>query len=121
MSIQVVCPNGHRLEVQESLAGKTGLCPVCKARVSVPAPSKDQGFEDELMDILGPHKAVHTPSPLPTPPPSPGSKGSNAPEQPTKGFGLKKKSCWRCHKEIETATHICPYCRTYIASLSDFS
>jgi hypothetical protein len=118
MSIQVVCPNGHRLQVQESSAGKTGLCPICKAKVSVPVPSEDEGFENDLMDILGPHKVAHPAAPPPPPPPPPKEA---AQEQPTKGFGLKKKSCWRCHKEIETATHICPYCRTYIASLADFS
>ncbi len=118
MSIQLVCPNGHRLQVQDSCAGKTGLCPICKARVNVRPPSEEEVFEDGLMDILGPHKVVHavTPPPPPHPP-----KDVDSAEQKTKGFGLKKKSCWRCHKEIETATHICPYCRTYIADLSDFA
>ena len=120
MSIHVVCPNGHRLQVQESSAGKTGLCPVCKVKVDIPLPSGDGGFEDELMDILGPHKVVRAVSPPPPPPPPPPNASASA-EQKPKGFGLKKKSCWRCHKEIETATHICPYCRTYIADLSDFA
>jgi hypothetical protein len=69
------------------------------------------------MDILGPHKVVRAVSPPPPPPPP---READSPEEKKKGFGLKKKSCWRCHKEIETATHICPYCRTYIASLADF-
>jgi hypothetical protein len=85
--------------------------------VNVPLPSKDGGFEDELMDILGPHKVVHA---APPPPPPPPRNDADSGEPTKKGFGLKKKSCWRCHKEIETATHICPYCRTYIANLSDF-
>jgi hypothetical protein len=118
MSIQVVCPNGHRLQVQESCVGKTGLCPICKAQVHVHPPSEDDGFEDGLMDILGPHKVVH--AAIPPPPPNPANGVGGADPKPI-GFGLKKKSCWRCHKEIETATHICPHCRTYIANLSDFT
>ena len=31
MSIRVVCSNGHTLNVKEKYAGKTGLCPKCKA------------------------------------------------------------------------------------------
>ena len=36
MSIRCVCPNGHPLTVSDSLAGKSGLCPLCRAPVRVP-------------------------------------------------------------------------------------
>ncbi len=34
--------------------------------------------------------------------------------------GTPKKSCHKCNQEIESGTHICPHCHTYIANLSDF-
>jgi hypothetical protein len=37
MGIKFVCPNGHRLHVKADLAGKTGICPECQARVVIPA------------------------------------------------------------------------------------
>ena len=37
MSIQVTCPNGHRLRVKNRFAGKAGDCPYCRAKVRVPA------------------------------------------------------------------------------------
>ena len=73
--------------------GKTGLCPICKAQVNVRPPSEEEVFEDGLMDILGPHKVV--PAVTPPAPSSPTEAGGNA-DPKTKGFGLKKKSCWRC-------------------------
>jgi len=36
MPIEVQCPNGHQLWVKDELAGKTGLCPRCRAKVQVP-------------------------------------------------------------------------------------
>ena len=65
MSIKVVCPNGHVLRVKDSLAGKTGLCPTCKARVSVPEPETSSMDESAILSILGPYepgKAVRNPS-----------------------------------------------------------
>ncbi len=31
-----------------------------------------------------------------------------------------KKTCSRCNREVTVGAHICPYCHTYIANLSDF-
>lgn len=51
MSIPVVCPNGHRHKVHNALAGKMGLCPVCKAPIKVP-------FSDRsIMAILQPSES----------------------------------------------------------------
>lgn len=38
MVIRLHCPNGHPVRVKDELAGKTGLCPKCRAQVRVPAP-----------------------------------------------------------------------------------
>ena len=36
MGIRFFCPNGHKLNVKEHLAGKTGFCPECGARLVIP-------------------------------------------------------------------------------------
>ena len=42
MGIRFLCPNGHRLNVKEFLAGKRGICPECDARFLVPLESGGQ-------------------------------------------------------------------------------
>jgi hypothetical protein len=111
MSIQVVCPNGHVLKVNESMAGRSGLCPKCRARVNVPR-GKDDFSEDAILGLLNTDAPVvarpataAAPDPQPAPPPA-----SNAP----------KKLCSKCNREIFVGMHICPHCHTYIAGLRDF-
>jgi len=111
MSIRVVCPNGHVLSVKDSFAGKTGLCPMCKARVEVPEAAKKKLSEDAIMSILGPHISPDDE----TKPVGPRS----APDA-DRGMGPKKKSCHQCNREISVGIHICPFCHTYIANLADF-
>jgi RNA polymerase subunit RPABC4/transcription elongation factor Spt4 len=117
MSIRVVCPNGHALKVEDSLAGKTGLCPVCKTRVRVPELRQDELSEDAILSILGPHI-------------SDDSEELSAEERPT-ALGMRrsstgeksappKKICSKCNQQIDAEIHICPFCHTYIADLSDF-
>jgi len=126
MSIRVKCPNGHELKVKSSMAGKSGLCPICRAVVQVPVP-KDP-LEDSILDMLRTIK------------PAVSSEGESAetPLAGTDGAGHRspshrvdvhdglpaavapKKSCIRCHREIDLGTHICPHCHTYIASVADF-
>jgi hypothetical protein len=116
MSIRVVCPNGHTLNVKDSLAGKIGLCPTCKARVRVPEPSQGELSEDAILNILGPHESdpalqiavPGAPDPVELPP-SEADRG-----------GPPLKSCEKCNQLILAGTHICPYCHTYIGKLEDF-
>ncbi len=113
MSIKVVCPNGHVLRVKDSLAGKTGLCPTCKARVSVPEPETSSMDESAILSILGPYepgKAVRSPitaSPF---------EEEEVPRRPAK---KEMRRCIHCEKEIEAETHICPYCKRYIGGPGD--
>lgn len=123
MSIRVTCPNGHELKVKSSLAGKSGLCPFCRALVHVPVP-KDP-LEDSILDMLGSIKAN-------TEPPEANSLSEaeqnrshhrnehrfDAAGRPL--VGTPKKTCVRCHAEIDLGTHICPHCHTYIATMMDF-
>jgi hypothetical protein len=48
MAIEVTCPNGHKLQIKEKYAGKSGLCPRCQARIDVPA----LGASEELIDLV---------------------------------------------------------------------
>jgi len=115
MSIRVVCPNGHVLKVKDALAGKTGLCPLCKARVQVPQPQAAEISEDAILDILGP--GVSNPSK------DSGifdaAEGAEATPDDEERRATPKKSCQKCHHEISAGIHICPYCNTYIAGLTD--
>lgn len=118
MSIRVSCPNGHVLEVKGALAGKSGLCPVCRAPVRVPQPHKADEFEDAILDMLGPGPAKASAG-------EPAASGIHRIDGGTDGAeaaanGPPKKTCFRCHREIDLVAHICPHCHTYIASLADF-
>ena len=113
MAIRVRCSQGHALKVRDELAGKVGRCPVCKSVVRVPSAGSAVFSEDAILGILatpGPrtrHDSAHSGN-------SPGSRSGLG-----EGHSPPGKSCARCNREIEAATHICPYCHTYIASLAD--
>jgi hypothetical protein len=117
MSIQVVCPNGHQLVVRARLAGRIGVCPLCKAEIRIPQLSNGNVTEDDILDFLGPCN----PGPKPHrqeldddwPPAKSGTR------RRVDGPSPPMKSCEKCNREIEVGTHICPHCHTYIAGLSD--
>ena len=117
MSIRVVCPNGHALEVKDEFSGKVGLCPVCKTRVRVPELRPGELSEDAIMNILGPNVSDDSEQisseerPRNAPMLGSPNRERNAPP---------KKSCHKCNREIAAQIHICPFCHTYIAELSDF-
>lgn len=112
MSIQFACPNGHLLRVKDSFAGKKGLCPACKAPIQVPKPATDE-LEDEVLQIIGPHNPDSSELPLE---PLSGTAVEHLRRSPATPY----KSCIRCHREIGSAVHICPFCHTYVAELADF-
>jgi len=143
MSIRVTCPNGHTLNVRDSCAGKVGFCPVCKAKLKVPMPSGKMS-EDDIISVLGPHESraagpsdslaassnIFSSSER-------GSDSSYSGIGGSSGIGIAgsssigmddsriessappKKTCTSCRREISAGTHICPFCRTYIANLND--
>ena len=117
MSIRVVCPNGHELKVKASMAGKTGLCPTCRAVVKVPV--LKESLEDSILDMLDKSKGNGAAAPT--------SHSSDESTSQIRVDGKElhlssapKKPCVRCHREVDLGTHICPHCHTYIASLADF-
>ena len=113
MGIKVTCPNGHALEVKESLAGKTGLCPACKARIKVPEVSREGLSEDAILGILGDAPAFDSESALT-------QEEVEAPFEDYTPPQRTLKSCQNCGREISVQTHICPHCHHYIANPKDF-
>jgi len=91
MGIEAFCPNGHRIKVKESLAGRRGLCPTCGAKFRIPEIAVGAAAEvpglptarllDVAPDVVAslprvlPYGAPDTPSPAPSsgfaPPPAP--------------------------------------------------
>jgi hypothetical protein len=117
MSIHVSCPNGHALKVHESMAGKTGLCPACKARVQVPKLAAKDMSEDMILGLLdSPAANPDQADSLAEPPFS--SRYSASPDPLP--AGAIKKNCIKCHQPISAQMHICPFCHTYIAKPTDF-
>jgi hypothetical protein len=114
MTIQVSCPNGHSLQVNEIYAGRAGLCPLCKARIEIPKPVRTDLTEDAILGFLGPYDPKHAHATAVPDGAAPKDRHSPASPSPP------KKSCEKCNREILAATHICPFCHTYIAGLSDF-
>ncbi len=60
MGIRFFCPNGHKLNVKEHLAGKTGFCPECGARLVIPLKSTRKSSK-ELHDEEQRRQTVDTP------------------------------------------------------------
>ena len=114
MSIRCVCQNGHVLKVKESLAGTSGLCPTCRGMVDVPRLRKQCMSEEAIMDLLG--------SQVPASRVATENSGILLATSDSGVYNLSnpKKTCNKCNREVSVGTHICPYCHTYIANLSDF-
>jgi hypothetical protein len=51
MGIRFNCPNGHKLNVKEFLAGKRGVCPQCGAKFIIPTPA--EGVAEEVPQPVG--------------------------------------------------------------------
>jgi hypothetical protein len=53
MAITFLCPNGHKLNCKEKLAGRPGVCPKCSAPFVVPQPQREPA-QNEISDSAGP-------------------------------------------------------------------
>ena len=47
MGIRFYCPNGHKLNVKEKLAGKRGICPQCGVKLLIPPKSTRPSSREE--------------------------------------------------------------------------
>lgn len=72
MGIRFLCPQGHKLNVKSFLAGKTGFCPHCKARVEIPLTSTRSSSkqaaaeeaEEEVIPLAQPVAEPHAGAPV---------------------------------------------------------
>ncbi len=114
MSIRVVCPNGHSLKIKNKFAGQTGMCPICKSRILVPAPKEEVVGEDSIMDILSPEESGLSEIEAETP------EFDTETGDVWSGMGgsVAPKICSKCLEEIPGDARICPHCKTYVANLS---
>ena len=119
MSIQLVCPNGHRLTAKESNAGKAGKCPVCQAPVSVPIPNCSVTADSAIVTaVLGELNAKSASPKV--------GKTILAPKrQPVAAVRdssvlARMRICPNCERDIDLGYHICPHCHAYLTGLNEF-
>jgi len=67
MGIRFFCPNGHKLNVKEHLAGKTGFCPECGVRLAIPYQSTRKSSRELHQEKVGNESPPDVPTPGPTP------------------------------------------------------
>lgn len=97
MAIRVVCENGHELKVKEKYAGKTGVCPHCNVKVSVPERSAIS--DTSIMAILGTMEpAAHDSKVLR--------------QEPFRS--ANDRSCPRCQTPVSKSYRACPKCALYL-------
>jgi hypothetical protein len=53
MGIRFYCPNGHKLNVKEQLAGKRGICPQCGVKLLIPRKSTRLSSREERSQQAG--------------------------------------------------------------------
>lgn len=104
MVLNVVCPQGHRLQAKAAHAGRKGRCPVCSERVMIPEPRPTPaGLSDTgALRILGDY----------TPPPT-------APRRETLSTGsgisgVMKRTCPRCRASLRSNISVCDQCQTFV-------
>jgi RNA polymerase subunit RPABC4/transcription elongation factor Spt4 len=120
MSIQLVCPNGHRLTAKESNAGKTGKCPVCQVPVSIPIPSRSVVTADSaiVVAVLGELNAKSASQKVGRTVLAP----KRQPAMATKESSVlaRTRVCPNCERDIDLGYHICPHCHAYLTGLNEF-
>lgn len=120
MTIEIVCPNGHRLTAKESSAGKTGKCPVCQASVPIPIPSRPVTADSSIVAaVLGElnaqaaaQKRVGRTVLAPKRQPAAAVRDSSA--------LARIRICPNCERDIDLGYHVCPHCHAYLSGLNEF-
>ena len=108
MLIEVQCPNGHRLQVNEKHAGKIGACPRCSAPVKVPLPSQADG------GLGGPEASQHaSDKSVPQAPRRDRAKAASDSSSPAPSVvSGKEKLCVACGKVVSQSFSVCTRCGT---------
>jgi hypothetical protein len=71
MGIRFYCPNGHKLNVKEHLAGKAGFCPECGARLVIPLQSTRKSSKELAAELVEGTEVRVQPAALPADSPLP--------------------------------------------------
>lgn len=85
MGIRVACPNGHRLNVKNELAGLRGVCPACGEAVAIPLFEAESTAPSAVQPPLSTEPAPEPQPSAPAPQPqaaAAGAKSSPPPEPP---------------------------------------
>ena len=121
--ITLKCSNGHQLTANESNAGKTGKCPVCKAPVRIPVLHQTEISDSAIMHILGnaePQTRSRVGTTIAPPRVAATPRAAKSTSSASSATLPHIKLCPSCEREIDMGYHICPYCHTYITGLNDF-
>jgi len=110
MSIRVICPNGHVLNVKDKYDGKKGLCPTCKVAIKVPDPA-EVFTEESIMDVLMPHESGLSGISL-----AQSDAETPAEDEWKSQSSIRQRICSKCFEEIPVDSNICPQCKTYISA-----
>jgi len=98
MPLRVVCPNGHRLQVDAKHAGKKAACPKCEVPFVLKSADRRQLSDSSIMNVLGAHDPARSAILRVEP---------RAMPRPT-------KACPKCQTRFSAAYHVCPKCRVYL-------
>ena len=98
-SVEILCPNGHRLMGSTDMVGRNVRCTKCQAKFPFVIPMKKSLTETGVLRILG------DVSPVPMPPEV---------ELPT------QRPCPRCFKIISVNANVCEHCCCYVGILPNF-
>jgi RNA polymerase subunit RPABC4/transcription elongation factor Spt4 len=121
MTIQLVCPNGHRLTAKESNAGKTGKCPVCKAPVTIPVPERSIASDSAvIVAVLGELNAQSASQKVGRTVLAPKRQPAAAVPAKDPSTQARVRVCPNCERDIDLGYHICPYCHAYLTGLNEF-
>ena len=106
MSIQLNCPNGHPVRVNDGLAGEIGLCPLCRASFRVPVPAQPVEHPNPSGEFADQAPSPHWVAEETT---------SSPPNLP---YPLKKKTrqCVRCGHIASQSFAVCPRCGTPLST-----
>jgi len=119
MSIQLVCPNGHRLTAKESNAGQSGKCPVCKIAVSIPIPNRSVTADSAVVvAVLGELNAKSATSQVGRTVLAPKRQSAVAVREAS--MQARVRICPNCERDIDLGYHICPHCHAYLTGLNEF-
>ncbi len=95
-SVDILCPNGHRLMGTTDMVGRNVRCTKCQAKFQFEIPLKKSLTETGVLRILGDF------SPVPMPP----------------EVALRtRRPCPRCFKIISVNANVCEHCICYVGDM----